>query len=247
LTLRHSPHRLQRKCPYTLASGVNLGSSFANYKAGGRTSTSVLVTAVFILVAVLLLTPVIAYIPRAVIAGLLVVVSLQLIDRWSIQILRRMLAREFVYWRNMTVDLIVILLVATVAIAANLVAAVSIGVGVAVLSFLTRMSKSLVRRAYHGDVIHSRRTRDPRLMEILHAHGRKILVFELEARSSSARRRTSPTAWRPPYGTAWPSSCWTSSASTRSPAPVPASSCRFTNASGKHLLVSHLDEGIEHG
>ena len=163
-----------------IASGVNLGSSFANHKAGGRTATSVLVTAVFILVAVLLLAPVIAYIPRAVIAGLLVVVSLQLIDRWSIQILRRMLAREFVYWRSMTVDLIVILLVATVAIAANLVAAVGIGVGVAVLSFLARMSKSLVRRAYHGDVIHSRRTRDPRLMEILHTHGRKILVFELE-------------------------------------------------------------------
>jgi SulP family sulfate permease len=163
-----------------IASGINLGSSFANHKAGGRTSASVLVTAVVILVAVLLLTPVIAYIPRAVIAGLLVVVSLQLIDRWSIQILRRLLAREFVHWRNMTVDLIVILLVATVAIAANLVAAVGIGVGVAVLSFLTRMSKSLVRRAYHGDVIHSRRTRDPRLMEILRAHGRKILVFELE-------------------------------------------------------------------
>jgi MFS superfamily sulfate permease-like transporter len=153
-----------------IASGVNLGSSFANHKAGGRTSASVLVTAVFILIAVLLLTPVIAYIPRAVIAGLLVVVSLQLIDRWSLQILRRMLAREFVYWRNMTVDLIVILLVATVAIAANLVAAVGIGVGVAVLSFLTRMSKSLVRRAYHGDVIHSRRTRDP----MIHPRKRRI-------------------------------------------------------------------------
>jgi SulP family sulfate permease len=78
------------------------------------------------------------------------------------------------------VDLLVILLVATVAIAVNLVAAVGIGVAVAVLSFLARMSRSLVRRTYHGDAIHSRRTRDPRLMEILQAHGRKIAVFELE-------------------------------------------------------------------
>jgi MFS superfamily sulfate permease-like transporter len=163
-----------------IASGVNLGSSSANYKAGGRTATSVVVTTILMLLAVLVLTPVIAYIPRAVIAGLLVVVSLQLIDRWSIQILRRMLAGEFEYWRNMTVDLFVILLVATVAIAANLVAAVGIGVAVAVLSFLARMSRSLVRRAYHGDAIHSRRTRDPRLMEMLQAHGRKIAVFELE-------------------------------------------------------------------
>jgi len=167
-------------CLGGIASGVNLGSSSANYKAGGRTATSVVVTTVLMLVAVLVLTPVIAYIPRAVIAGLLVVVSLQLIDRWSIQILRRMAAGEFAYWRNMTVDLLVILLVATVAIAANLVAAVGIGVAVAVLSFLARMSRSLVRRTYHGDAIHSRRTRDPQLMEILQADGRKIAVFELE-------------------------------------------------------------------
>ena len=54
------------------------------------------------------------------------------------------------------VDLLVILVVATVAIAANLVAAMGIGIAVAVLSFLARMSKSLVRRAYHGDAVHSR-------------------------------------------------------------------------------------------
>src|SRR5262245_4605432 len=163
-----------------IPSGVNLGASFANHRSGARTSASVLVSALLILLAVLLLAPVIALIPRVVVSGLLVVTALQLLDRWSIKILRQMLARQFVYWRSMTVDVLVILLVATVALAANLVTAVGIGLGVAILSFLFRMSRSPVRRAYHGDVLHSRRTRAPRMMELLQARGHEILVLELE-------------------------------------------------------------------
>lgn len=163
-----------------ISSGVNLGSSFANHRAGGRTPRSVLITGLVILVAVLLLPPLIAFIPRVVIAGMLVVVALQLFDRWSVQLARQMLAGEFVYWKSMSTDLAVIVLVATVAITVNLVMAVGVGVAVAILSFLARMSKSVVRRAYRGDTVHSKRTRDPRLMAVLAAHGRQVLVFELE-------------------------------------------------------------------
>jgi len=108
------------------------------------------------------------------------VVALQLFDLLSIHMVKRMLGREFVYWKSMTVDLLVIALVATVAIASNLVAAVGIGLGVTILSFLFRMSRSAVRRAYHGDVIHSRRTRDPRHMDVLYQRGGTILILELE-------------------------------------------------------------------
>jgi SulP family sulfate permease len=167
-------------CFGAISSGINLGSSFANYKSGGRTQASVLVSAGLILLAVLAFSPVIAYIPRAVIAGLLTVVAFQLFDRWSLQILKQMLGREFAYWRSMTVDLLVILLVATVAIVSNLVAAVAIGVGLTILSFLLKMSRSAVRRAYRGDAIHSRRTRDPRHMEVVLRRGGSILVLELE-------------------------------------------------------------------
>jgi len=167
-------------CFGSISSGVNLGSSFANYRSGGRTRASVLITALLLLLAVLVLPPLIAFIPRAVIAGLLVVVSLQLFDGWSLQIVRRLLAREFVHWKSMLLDLVVILLVATVAIVSNLVAAVGIGVGITILSFLFRISRSAVRRALRGDVIRSRRTRDPAQMETLRKNGRAILILELE-------------------------------------------------------------------
>ena len=163
-----------------ISSGINLGSSFANHRSGGRTATSVLVTALVMLVAVLVLPPAIAFIPRAVIAGLLVVVGLQLFDGWSLHTVKRLLGREFVQWKGMAVDLFVVALVATVAIASNLVVAVGIGVGITILSFLFRMSKSAVRRAYRGDAIHSRRTRDPMQMEVLQKRGATILVLELE-------------------------------------------------------------------
>jgi CRP-like cAMP-binding protein/anti-anti-sigma regulatory factor len=74
----------------------------------------------------------------------------------------------------------VILVVATVAIAVDLVAAVGIGVAVTIVSFLAAMSRSAVRRVYTGEAVHSRKTRDPRLSAVLAEHGRRIVVFELE-------------------------------------------------------------------
>jgi len=163
-----------------IAGGVNLSSTFANYKAGGRTRVSVAVAVALLMMTVLFLGPVIGLVPRVVIAATLVMVSIQLLDRWSLQAIRRLLSRDFVYRKAMALDLLVVLLVATVTIVYNLVAGVAVGMAVAVLFFLLRMSKSVIRRAYRGDVVRSRRTRDPRLMEFLSVAGRKIVAFELE-------------------------------------------------------------------
>jgi len=89
-------------------------------------------------------------------------------------------SQNTVHWKVMTLDLMVVVLVAAVTIAFDLVVGVAIGVAVAVVFFLVRMSKSVVRRTYRGDLVRSRRARDPRLMELLAADGREIAVFELE-------------------------------------------------------------------
>ena len=163
-----------------IAGGINLSSTFTNFRAGGRTRASVALTVALLLMTVVFLGPVIGLVPRVVIAATLVVVSIQLLDRWSVQATRRLLARDFVYWKAAALDLLVVVLVATVTIVYNLVAGVAVGMAVAVLFFLLRMSKSVVRRCYRGDVVRSRRTRDPRLMELLSGEGRKIVTFELE-------------------------------------------------------------------
>ncbi len=163
-----------------IANGINLASSFANHRSGARTPLSLVIHAGFLLLAVLALSPMIAYIPRVVIAAMLVVVAIQLLDRWTIQIGVKLLKREFASAQSMLLDLTIILFVTVAAVAINIVFAVLIGVTVTIVFFLLRMSKSVVRRAYRCDCVHSRKLRDEKLMELLGRHGAEILVYELE-------------------------------------------------------------------
>jgi len=163
-----------------IPSGVNLGASVTNYRAGGRTRLAIAVAASVTLFTMLFLAPVIALLPRAVIAGMLVVVGIQLFDPWSLHHLARMFGGGRAEWRVMGVDLLVVVLVAASILIFDPVVGVGVGVALAVLFFLVRMSKSVVRRAYHGDTVRSRRARAPELMERLAEQGRRIIVFELE-------------------------------------------------------------------
>ena len=163
-----------------IANGINLASSFANHRSGGRTPVSILVHAAVILFAIQFFSPAIALVPRVVIGAMVVVVGIQLVDRWTLQMLKKLLRQEVPLLSSAALDLLVILLVTTVAIAMNLVIAVALGIAVTVLFFLFRMSKSVIRRLYRCDSVHSRKTREPRLMDILSRHGRRILVVELE-------------------------------------------------------------------
>ncbi len=152
----------------------------ANHRAGGRTALSATVAALTILAFALFGGPLIALLPRVVIAGTLVIVALELVDRWSLRLLRELVPRRATDWRMPAFDLFVVVLVATVTIALNLMAAVAVGVVIAVASFLLRMSRSVVRRSYRGNVVRSHRTRAPALMELLASEGRRIVVFELD-------------------------------------------------------------------
>ena len=163
-----------------IASGVNLGASLANHRAGGRTRLASMVAALVILLAALFLGPAIALLPRVVIAGMLFVVGVQLFDQWSLKLLWRTITGGLIHWRRMALDLLVALLVAASILVFDPVVGVAMGVTVAVLFFIVRMSRSVVRRTYRGDVVRSRKARDPKLTEILAAHGQQIIVFELE-------------------------------------------------------------------
>jgi SulP family sulfate permease len=167
-------------CFGSLLAGINLGSSMANHRAGGRRALSAAVAALTVLTVALFAGPLIALLPRVVIAGTLIVVAFELVDRWSVRLLRDLVSRRIADWRMPALDLVVVVLVATVTIALNLMAAVAVGVFIAVASFLLRMSRSVVRRSYRGDVVRSHRTRAPALMELLTSEGRRIVVFELD-------------------------------------------------------------------
>jgi MFS superfamily sulfate permease-like transporter len=163
-----------------IANGINLGSSFANHRSGARTCLSVAFHAVFIALAILSFTSLIAYLPRVVMAAMLVVIAIQLFDRWTFRMLRQLATGTVAGSRSMVTDLAIIAVVTVTAVAVNIVAAVFIGIGVTVMVFLRRISKSVVRRTYRCDTVQSRKTREPKTADLLAAHGAMILVVELE-------------------------------------------------------------------
>ena len=136
-----------------ICGGVSIGASTAGYKAGARTSLALLVHSAVIFAVVAALAPLLAKLPLVVVGAVLVVTALQLVDRWSLQLLRKVISRDTVDWHSTALDLTVILAVAVAAIAGDIAIAVLIGVGVAVVLFVLRMSRSIVRRERYGDEV----------------------------------------------------------------------------------------------
>ena len=163
-----------------ICGGVSVASSTASHKGGSRTSLSLLVHSVVIFAAVVALAPLLGRLPLVVVGAVLVVTAAQLVDRWSLQLVRKVASRQTADWRSTALDLAVILAVAVTAIAGDIVIAVLIGVGVAVVLFVLRMSRSIVRREQYADEVRSRRARDAADSALLAAHGRRILLLELD-------------------------------------------------------------------
>ena len=163
-----------------VSNGINLGSSFANHRSGARTWVSILAHAFFIVLAILAFTSLIATLPRVVMAAMLVVVAIQLFDRWTFQIIGKLARSKRPAARTLLIDLAVIAIVTVAAVTLNIVFAVAIGIALSMLVFLYRMSKSVVRRAYRCDSVQSRKNREPAIADFLAASGARILVLELE-------------------------------------------------------------------
>lgn len=163
-----------------ISGGVSIAASTASHRGGARTRLSLLVHCLLIFAVVTAVGPLLAMLPLVVVGAVLVVTALQLVDRWSLDLVRKVLSRRAVSGRAAGIDLAVIVVVALTAIAGDVVFAVLIGVAVAVMLFVLRMSRSIVRRELPGDVVRSRRTRDAAQMRVLAEHGRRIRVLELE-------------------------------------------------------------------
>jgi SulP family sulfate permease len=163
-----------------ITSGINIGPSLTNRAFGGRSSMSVIVNAVAVLAAATLLFPLLAYIPRAVLSAAIMVIAIQHIDPWTKQLAARLVTSGTPQRGAIALDLGVSVFVSVLSIAVNVVSAVFIGIVVAVLLFVVRMSRSNVRRLYRCDNVHSRRYRDPAELDVLHARGASVLVIELQ-------------------------------------------------------------------
>jgi SulP family sulfate permease len=161
-----------------ITGGLNIGPSLENRAFGGRTPLSAAVNAGALLVLLVLLFPIAALLPRAALSGVIMVIAVQHIDPWTVQLVRRVASRSAT--PAMVLDLAVISWVAVLSLAVDIVLAVLLGLAMAALVFVVRMSRSVIRRLYRCAAVRSRKSRPRAELEALEKSGATILAIELQ-------------------------------------------------------------------
>ena len=163
-----------------ISGSISLATTTTAIRGGATNSLALLVHGTLFLVLIPLVASVIGFLPRVVIGALVFYAGFQLFDRWTLDLVKLVAQRRAVNWRSIAVDLAVIGVVAAVALSGEIMLAVLLGVAIAVIVFMLRMSRNVIRRERYGDAVHSRRARDPSDEALLASRGREILALELE-------------------------------------------------------------------
>ncbi len=149
-----------------------MGATLVNISSGGQTRISGLMEGALALVAFLVLGKLIAWVPIAALAGILIVIGFRMFDRNSLHLLKS---------RSTILDFVVIVVVVVVAETVSLIAASAVGVALAVLLFIReQVGGSVVRRKMYGNQMFSKQVRSPEETEILEKHGDRTVIFELQ-------------------------------------------------------------------
>ncbi|MGZ4817693.1 MAG: SLC26A/SulP transporter family protein [Terriglobales bacterium] len=149
-----------------------MGATLVNLASGGQTHWSGVIEGVLALAAFLVLGNLIAWIPIAALAGILIVVGTRMFDLNSLSLLRS---------RSTVLDFVVIVTVVVVAETVGLIAASGVGIGLAILLFLRELiGGTVVRRKAYGNERFSRQMRLPEEMEVLVSRGNRTVIFELQ-------------------------------------------------------------------
>jgi sulfate permease, SulP family len=160
----------------TVVGGIpgagQMGATLINLSSGGQTRRSGVLEGVLAVVALLLLGPMIAWVPIAALAGILIVVGVRMFDRSSLRLLRS---------RSTILDFLVILAVVVVAETVGLIPASAVGLGLAVLLFMrAQIGGHIVRRKLFGNEMFSKQVRLPEESAILEQRGDRTVIFELQ-------------------------------------------------------------------
>ncbi|MFA5082848.1 MAG: SulP family inorganic anion transporter [Hydrogenophilaceae bacterium] len=149
-----------------------MGPSAINISSGGATRMSGLMAGVFSLATLLLLAPLVAWIPVAALAAIMIVVGFRMIDRHSL---------AFFFTPSTRLDFVVILTVILVAVFYDLIAASGAGVALAMLLFIREQTRSsVVRTRIEGHEIFTKRAHTPQDLERPEHEGDETVVFELQ-------------------------------------------------------------------
>ena len=149
-----------------------MGATLVNLSSGAQTRLSGVIEGVLALAVFLALGALVAWVPIAALAGILILVGVRMIDRHSLGFLRN---------RSTLLDFAVIVAVVIVAATYSLVAASGVGIALAVMLFIReQIGTSVVHRKSTGDETFSRIVRLPEQMAVLQRRGSETAILELQ-------------------------------------------------------------------
>ena len=155
-----------------MSGAGQMGATLVNINSGGQTRLSSFLEGVFCLAAFVALGRLIAWVPVAALAGVLIVVAFRMLDLNAFALLRQ---------RSTAFDFAVVATVIVTAVFVDLIAASGVGVALAILLFIRdQMGATVIRRRALGSKIFSKQKRLPSEMRILEAHGDRTLICELQ-------------------------------------------------------------------
>ncbi|MEK6605679.1 MAG: SulP family inorganic anion transporter, partial [Nitrospirota bacterium] len=148
-----------------------MGATLVNINSGGKTRLSSILEGVFALGAFALFGGLVAWVPIAGLAGILIVVAYRMVDPNIFHLLRQ---------KSTIFDFIVVAAVVVTAVAYNLIAAAGVGLGLAILLFLREQIRgSVVRRKSYGNHTFSKKRRLPEETAVLEQKGDQTTICEL--------------------------------------------------------------------
>ncbi len=149
-----------------------MGATMVNLSSGAQTRASGVFEGAFALVASLILSTLIAWIPVATLAGILIVIGVRMIDREPMR---------FVASRATVFDFAVVVAVVVVALTIGLIAASAVGVALAILLFVREhIGGSVVRHKVYVNQRSSTWHRPEAEMRILEQKGDQAVIVELQ-------------------------------------------------------------------
>ncbi|HEX4326459.1 MAG TPA: SLC26A/SulP transporter family protein [Burkholderiales bacterium] len=159
-------------------SGSTTSRTVLNYKMGGRTRLSGTAHSLVMLLALMTAPWWVAQLPHVVLAAVLAFIAVTMFDGWTRQLVKRLSHREV--HREVWTNVAIVLLVTVATVAFNLVVGVLAGVIATAIVFISKSSKTVVRRIQYGNKRHSLKLRSPEKTAFLRENGQEIVILELE-------------------------------------------------------------------
>ena len=155
-----------------MAGSGTMGPSVVNFSSGGRKPQSSVIEGILVVMAILVLAPLIAWVPIGALAGILLVVAFRMFDWHAVHLLKHPETRF---------DFAVIAAVVIVAETVDLIAASATGIGLAILLFIRdQIRVSVLRRRATLKETSSKTYRLEDEHHILQEHGDDAAVYELQ-------------------------------------------------------------------